>query len=424
MTRLERTPSLLDMGSNELLMRVALVLFGAPSNFWLNIAERVAVPLFGEVTLDMGTLHWRNIFGGKVWVGSTHWQWRKDAETKHGSNAIDLIIAFGKANSPDKATAWIRENASRIEAIAVPDPQRDPPQRTKSPEIKAALRVPITDILPPQTFTRDGRCLMGPCPNCDVGGDPRKSAERWRPKPGEIKLDADATVFVGYCCSGDVIDFVTTFTGLDSAEAVDFLNSPFKQFIRGLITEHPRYFAAAEAVGMTEQQFPESLRLAFILAMEGPNRVQEVLAQGKYDENTRAVLAKFTQWDHVKLGNATALAKRIIEKRPTDGAGKLRSREDRAKWFDQLERDLALKRITSNDYAVGVAIGKHVNLKTGEAFPGYGTLAKKTGRAINTARKAVKKLADRGHLRIKGSKPLTFVPVLHPVGESHDGEGS
>jgi hypothetical protein len=406
-----------------MLMRVALVLFGVPSIIGLTIDERVAVRLFGELTLEMYSLQW-NILGGMVFVSGNGWLNSTEMQTSDrqtGSNAIEFLIAFGKANSPNMANAWIATNASLIKAIALPDPPRDPPQRT-TPEIEAALSVPITAILPPQRFTRHERCLMGRCPGCDVGGPPEFKAS-WRPKPGEIKLDAE--VWVCHCdFGGDVIRLIRRFLGLDFVEAVDFLNSPFKQFIRGLITEHARYVAAAKAVCLTEQQFPESLRLAFILAMEGPKRVQEVLAQGKYDESTGAVLAKFTQWDWVKLGDATALAKRIIEKRPTDGAGKVRSSTDRAKWFQQLEKDLALKRITPNDYVVGVAIGKCVNMKTGEAFPGYDTLAKKTGRSINTARAAAEKLADLGHLRIKRSKPLTFVPELHPVGESHDGEGS
>jgi hypothetical protein len=95
--------------------------------------------------------------------------------------------------------------------------------------------------------------------------------------------------------------------------------------------------------------------------------------------------------------------------------GKVRDNETRAKWYEQMFNDLGRKKIIPNDYAVGVAIGRHVTKEdNGDVFPGIATLAKLTGLSLNTARTSIDRLLAAGHLRVKRSKPLLMEPLLKP----------
>jgi hypothetical protein len=72
--------------------------------------------------------------------------------------------------------------------------------------------------------------------------------------------------------------------------------------------------------------------------------------------------------------------------------------QDRLAWHRQLSRDPELSHVVIH---VGLAISNHFNNGSGETFIGMEKLAGEVGVHTETARKAVGRLARRGHLRVK-----------------------
>jgi hypothetical protein len=90
----------------------------------------------------------------------------------------------------------------------------------------------------------------------------------------------------------------------------------------------------------------------------------------------------------------------------------IHSSKDLACWYEQLLRDCGARELNATDYLVGVVVGRHVNKKSGTAWPGMETLAKDTGVSLRHVKRCIPKLESRGHLRTSNSKPMIMTPLL------------
>jgi hypothetical protein len=341
------------------------------------------------------------------------------SRAKMGPRQVQDVLRLNRMSQWDMATLRAYVNSDFV----VPADSAMRWARQIVAQVEAARRVPIADIVPLAELNPHFLVLADPCFHCGEHG---------------VKIERATGAVVCSCSTcDDFISFISFMIHVSYWESVEFLASPHQQFIRGLISENAKFAEAARAIGLDGQHFPGPLRLSFILAMAGPERVRAVIAGGKYDEYTRAFLKRFGTCRNVKLSpDVMALAKRIVEEPAIEGraaalggrgasqrnavpVGQVRDNKALARWYQRLFEDLEPKKVTSNDHTVGVAIGRHVNKATGEAFPGFSTLAKKTGLSVNTVRASVERLVAAGHLRIKPSKPLVFIPLLYLVDDPH-----
>ncbi len=89
-------------------------------------------------------------------------------------------------------------------------------------------------------------------------------------------------------------------------------------------------------------------------------------------------------------------------------------------WIDQVMRD---KLLLSSAKVVVYVISQHINIESGEAFPSTETIAEWGGLAPSCVRKALKALADSGHLEVQWGKrgrghPNRYRMIIKPG--SHD----
>jgi hypothetical protein len=104
---------------------------------------------------------------------------------------------------------------------------------------------------------------------------------------------------------------------------------------------------------------------------------------------------------------------------PPAKASRDRFTADKLRWIEQMVTDAELKPLAR---IVGVVLAtKHLNRKTGEAWPAIGTLAALVGRGVTQVTDALDALEKAGHLEIsrtKGGQKQTnrYRPVLKPLG--------
>lgn len=72
--------------------------------------------------------------------------------------------------------------------------------------------------------------------------------------------------------------------------------------------------------------------------------------------------------------------------------------KDRLAWLEQIQDDRAL---SPSAFCIAFAIARHLNRRTGQAFPGRDALAAMTGLSVRQVTDHVQALRDRGHLSVR-----------------------
>jgi DNA-binding GntR family transcriptional regulator len=88
---------------------------------------------------------------------------------------------------------------------------------------------------------------------------------------------------------------------------------------------------------------------------------------------------------------------------------------------EQWQRQIMADRERQSNYVlVAVAISWHLNRDTGDAWPGFATLAKETGLRQRTVIRAVKWLESKGHLHVTHSRGGNVPNRYRPIPVSSD----